>query len=237
MKSKKYTVYCILAAVSAAIIVFADFLLEFTGEPGGLTIIDPAWLNMASWRFPLSLNLCAFFVPFYLLGFWSIRCLLAKTHPKATRVYFISTSFGTIMGSAFVHSVLCYFPMIYQRLAGEGQKALAEGIINHIMSAVMPAFVVHYIITWVFPQILLFALIIRGKTVFKRWTAFINPCIFLIFGSICSLLASQALQFLYVGIINKANTLLFIVAAVYSARLLDKQTAENDVVAVSGATA
>jgi hypothetical protein len=40
-----------------------------------------------------------------------------------------------------------------------------------------------------------------------------------------------------VGIINKANTLLFIVAAVYSARLLDKQTAENDVVAVSGATA
>lgn len=227
MKSKKYTIFCILAAVSAAVIVFADFLLELTGEPGGMTIIDPAWLNMVSWRFPLSLNLCAFFIPFYLLGFWSIRCLLAKTHPKAANVYFASVSFGTVMGASFIHSVLCYFPMIYQRLTGEGQKMLAESIINDIMSAIMPVFIVHYIITWVFPQILLFVLIIRGKTVFKRWTAFLNPFIFLIIGSACSLLASQALQLIYVGIINKANTILFIMAAVYSYRLLDKQEADK----------
>lgn len=228
MTGKKYTVFCLLAAVSAAIIAIADNLLEFTGEPGGMTIIDPAWINMASWRFPLSLNLCAFFIPFYLLGFWSIRCLLAKTHPKAANVYFICVSFGTVMGASFIHSVLCYFPMIYQRLTGAGQKAMAEHVINDIMSAIMPTFIVHYVITWVFPQILLFVLIVQGKTVFKRWTAFLNPFIFLVFGSICSLLASQALQPVYVGIINKGNTILFAIAAVYSYRVLDKR--KNNVV-------
>lgn len=223
MTGKKYTLFCILAAVSAAIIAVADNLLEFTGEPGGMTIIDPAWMNMASWRFPLSLNLCAFFIPFYLLGFWSIRCLLVKTHPKAANIYFVSVSFGTVMGASFIHSVLCYFPMIYQQLTEAGQKALAEYVINDIMVAIMPAFIVHYVITWVFPQVLLFVLIIQGRTVLKRWTAFLNPFIFLVFGSICSLLAPQALQPVYVGIINKGNTILFLVAAVYSYRILDKR--------------
>lgn len=223
MTGKKHTLFCILAAVSAAIIAVSDNLLELTGEPGGMTIIDPAWMNIASWRFPLSLNLCAFFIPFYLLGFWSIRCLLAKTHPKAANVYFASASFGTVMGASFVHSALCFFPMIYQRLMEAGQNTLAESVINDIMSAIMPTFVVHYVITWVFPQVLLFVLIIQGRTVLKRWTAFLNPFIFLVIGSVCSLLASQALQPVYVGIINKGNTVLFIMAAVYSYRLLDKQ--------------
>ena len=91
------------------------------------------------------------------------------------------------------------------------------------MSAIMPAFIVHYVITWVFPQLILFILVIQGKTVLKRWTAFLNPFIFLVFGSICSLLAPQALQPVYVGIINKGNTVLFLVAAVYSYRLFDKE--------------
>ncbi len=223
MTTKKHTVYCILAAISAAIIALADNLLEFTGEPGGMTFIDPAWMNMASWRFPLSLNLCTFFIPFYLLGFWSIRGLLAKTHPKAAKVYFAFVSFGTIMGASLIHGALSFFPMIYQRLCEEGQKALAEHMINDIMVAILPTFIVHYIITWVFPQILLFVIIIQGRTVLKRWTAFFNPFIFLVFGSICSLISSQALQPVYVGIINKGNTALFIIAAIYSYKLLDKQ--------------
>ena len=223
MSGKKYTIFCILAAVSAAIIAVADNLLEYTGEPSGMTIIDPAWMNMASWRFPLSLNLCAFFIPFYLLGFWSIRCLLAKTHPKAANIYFILASYGTVMGASFIHSVLCYFPIIYQQLTEVGQKTLAEHVINDIMEAIMPVFIVHYVMTWIFPQLLLFVLIIRGKTVLKRWTAFLNPFIFLVFGSICSLLAPQALQPVYVGIINKGNTVLFLLATAYSYKLLDKR--------------
>ncbi len=223
MSTKKYTLFGILAAVSAAIVAVADNLLELTGAPGGMTIIDPAWMNMASWRFPLSLNLAAFFVPFYLLGFWSIRCLLMQTHPRAAKVYFATASFGLVMGASFIHSVLCYFPMIYQRLTGAGQQALAESVINDIIAGIMPVFVVHYVITWIFPQVLLFVLMIRGKTVFKRWQAFLNPFVFLVFGSVCSLLASQALQPVYVGIINKGNMALFILAAVYAYRLPDKK--------------
>lgn len=219
---RKHTLFSILAAASAAIITVADYLLEYTGEPGGMTVIDPAWMKMAGWRFPVSLNLCAFFIPFYLLGFWSVKCLLAQTHPRAAKVYFAATSYGTVMGASFVHGVLSLFPMIYQRLAGEGGITLAENMIYDITAAIMPAFAVHYAITWVVPQILLFVLIIQGKTVFRRWTAFLNPCIFLVFGSICSVLASQALQPVYVGIINKGNTALFILAAVYSYKLLDK---------------
>lgn len=224
MNRKKHTLFCILAATSAVIIVVADNLLEFTGEPSGMTIIDPAWMNMASWRFPISLNLCAFFIPFYLLGFWSIRCLLAKTHPKLANVYFASVTYGTVMGAAFIHSVLCYFPIIYRQLTEAGQKTIAEHVINDIWMSIMPVFVIHYVITWVFPQVLLFVLIIRNRTVFKRWIAFLNPFVFLVFGSLCSLVASKALQPVYVGIINKGNTVLFILAAVYSYRLLDRSS-------------
>ncbi|MDF2986721.1 MAG: hypothetical protein K0R50_2231 [Eubacterium sp.] len=216
LKERKYFLFCVLAAVSAAIIAAADYLLEYTGNSEQTTtFVDPFWASMSSWRFPLSLNLCAFFIPFYLLGFWAIRRRLALTHPRSAKVYFGTVSYGVIMGASFIHSVLSYFPMIYQKLTGAGQEVLAEEIINNIMTAIMPVFIVHYILSWVVPQILLFILIIRGKTHFNRWTAFLNPFIFLVFGSLCALLFPQELQFLYVGIINKGNVALFVLAAIY----------------------
>ncbi len=216
LRKKKYYFFCILAAISAAIIAASDYLLEYTGSAAeGLTFIDPIWADMASWRFPLSLNLCAFFIPFYLLGFWSIRRLLSVTHPRLANIYFGTVSYGVIMGASFVHSVLCYFPIIYQKLCIEGQQLLAEDVINNIMGAIMPVFVVHYILSWVIPQVILFILIVRGKTIFSRWTAILNPFLFLIFGLVLSLIAPSVLQPVYVGIINKGNTALFILAAVY----------------------
>lgn len=216
IKEKKYFYFCILAAISAAVIAVADYLLEYTGSVSeGLSIIEPAWADMASWRFPLSLNLCAFFIPFYILGFWSIRRLLAVTHPRLANAYFGLVSYGVIMGASFVHSALCYFPMIYQKLGSEGQQQLAEDVIITIEKAIMPAFVVHYILSWVIPQIILFILILRGKTIFRSWTAILNPFIFLILGIIMSISAPTALMPVYVGIINKGNTALFILAAVY----------------------
>lgn len=230
LKEKKYYYFCILAAISAAIIAASDYLLEYTGSAAeSLTFIDPFWAKMASWRFPLSLNLCAFFIPFYILGFWSIRRLLAVTHPRLANIYFGTVSYGVIMGASFVHSVLCYFPMIYQKLFNEGQQLLAEDVINNIMSAIMPVFVVHYILSWGIPQVLLFILIVRGKTIFSRWTAILNPFIFLIFGLVLSLTEPTAFQPVYVGIINKGNTALFLLAAVYEYKRAKKSYLHNRV--------
>lgn len=215
----QHFLFGILASISAAFIAFSDYLLEYTGEAAqGLTFIDPAWLNMAPWRFPLSINICVFLIPFYLLGFWAIRCQLAATHPKQANWFFGLSAYGIIMGASFVHSVLNYFPMIYQKLAGAGQQTLAEETIMDITNAILPAFIVHYVLSWVVPQILLFILIIRGKTIYNRWTAFLNPFVFLIVGSVGSFLAPKALQVVYVGIINKGNVAIFILATVYALR-------------------
>ncbi len=227
LREKKYFIFCILAAVSAVIIAIADNLLEYTGSAeDGLTFIDPLWLNMAPWRFPLSLNLCAFFIPFYLLGFWSVKRLISITHPRLSNIYFGTVSYGVIMGVSFIHSVLSYFPMIYQKLGGQGEQLLAEEVINNIMKAIIPVFVVHYILSWIIPQLILFVLITGGKTKFNRWTAFLNPFVFLVFGLMCSLLSPGVLQFIYVGIINKGNTALFILMAVYEYKEY-KKTLEN----------
>lgn len=68
----------------------------------------------------------------------------------------------------------------------------------------------------------------EGNMSGKKYTVFsilaaVSAAIILVFGSICPLLASQALQPVYVSMINKGNTVLFPAAAVYSYRILDKE--------------
>lgn len=55
----------ISSCIAALVISFADFILEFNKSYGvSDTIVERAWAHMPNWRFSLSLNLCAFLIPF-----------------------------------------------------------------------------------------------------------------------------------------------------------------------------
>lgn len=207
-----------IAATSAAFLIsVADFLLEFSPEYGVSTqIVEPAWEFMSEWRFTSSIYLCAFLIPFYLPGFWLLYKSIRESNQKIATLLFALFSYGVIMGSPLIHTVMSLNPVIYKfGLANNLDPGLLEELIGtKITSAIFPVFISHYLITWVIAPIILFIHIIRGKSVFKRWVAFINPLVFLIAGMLGLKVLPEVFKYLTPGAINKANGFLFLILTI-----------------------
>ncbi len=213
-----------LAACAAGIITLADYLLEFNlSHQAGTSIIEPEWIEMASWRFSLSLNLCAFVIPLYLAGFFMIHGLLKRTHPRSSLLLMGLFSYGVVMGSPLIHGVMSLNPLIYSFLVGTGDSEVASELISSVITpAVLPVFLVHYLLTWVAAPLVLFILILTGRTVFPRPAALLNPLVFLLFFMGLHLMVPQIGVYLLPGSINKANTLLFLYTAFSFPKLMEK---------------
>ncbi|MGE4454197.1 MAG: DUF6796 family protein [Sphaerochaeta sp.] len=207
----------IASVFSALLISFADYLLEFHKEYGvASSIVETAWADMPLWRFSVSLSLCAFLIPFYLVGFWILSTALAKSSKRIAWVVFLLFSYGVVMGSPLIHGVMSLNGVIYsygidQGLSHEFLVSLVEG---RITTTILPVFLFHYVITWVVAPAILFGYIISGKSVFKRWTAFLNPLVFLLVGVGGLYVLPQVFVYLVPGSINKGNAAMFLLATI-----------------------
>lgn len=217
-KKYLYRFMGISSVIAALIISFADFILEFNKEYGISTnsIIETGWINMPYWRFSTSIYLCAFLIPFYILGFWLLYKVLSKTNQKVALVLFILFSYGVIMGSPLIHGLMAMNGIIYKFGIANGfdfelMKVLIE---EEITKTILPVFIIHYIVTWIIAPSILFVHIIRAKTELKRWTAFLNPLIFLIVGIIGLKLIPSLFIYLTPGAINKGNAALFLLLTI-----------------------
>lgn len=207
----------ISATFAALMISIADFMLEFSHEYGiSSEIIEPIWEFIPEWRFSYSIYICAFLIPFYILGFWLLYKVLEKSNKKFATIIFILFSYGVIMGSPLIHTVMSINPIIYKFgiLKEIDINIINEMIENKITSIIFPVFLVHYLITWIIAPILLFIFIIRGKSIFNRWVAFFNPFIFLIVGMIGLFILPKVFIYLTPGSINKGNALLFLMLTI-----------------------
>ncbi len=213
-----YRLMGISSFIAALLISFSDFILEFNREYGVSTssIIETSWVNMPHWRFSTSIYLCAFLIPFYILGFWLLYKLLSKTNKTMALILFILFSYGVIMGSPLIHGLMSMNAIIYKFGIANGfnhelMKLLIEG---EITKTILPVFLVHYIITWFIAPSILFINIIGGKTQLKRWTAFLNPLVFLIIGMIGLKIMPCLFVYLTPGAINKGNAALFLLVTI-----------------------
>lgn len=208
----------IAAAVSALVIAAADYLLEFNPDYGISTdIVEPAWAEMNLLRPVISMNLCAFFIPFYIPGFWLLYRVIAETSRKTAVTLFVMFSYGVIMGSPLLHGVMSINPVLFKSGIEYGVErgVLTALIENNITSAVLPVFIFHYLITWVAAPLILFIYIISGRSVLKRWTAFANPLIFMLAGLGLKVMLPSVGVYLVPGSINKGNAALFLILALY----------------------
>lgn len=225
-KSNKFTAFSLLASISALVMVIADYLLEYMGQPsfsvGSTGFIQSGWLTVPMWRFPLTIALCGFAIPFYLLGFYVLYKEIKLTSPKAAAAYFAMTGFG-IMTASLIHGLLAYMPMAYKQLSGAGQDALAVSVAESIYRASAPVFWFHYAITWIIPQVLLLVMIARKKTIFSRIGLLLNPFTFLVAGMALKLISPAFFELLYVGTINRGNMALFLMAFFYARSLRDER--------------
>lgn len=211
--------YAGIMAISAALILsFADFILEFNKEYGvSNTIVEKAWASMPEWRFSLSMNLCMFFIPFYIPGFWLLYKALSKKSKKTAIAVCLIFTYGVIMGSPFIHGIMTLNGIIYKfgMVNGLSHELLTDLIAVKITGSILPVFLVHYLITWVIAPTILFFHILRGKSIFKRWTAFLNPLVFLLVGLAGLRLFPQVFVYLTPGAINKGNAAMFTLVTVY----------------------
>lgn len=207
----------ISATFAALMISIADFMLEFSHEYGvSSEIIEPIWEFMPEWRFSYSIYICAFLIPFYILGFWLLYKVLKKSNKKFAMLIFVLFSYGVIMGSPLIHTVMSMNPIIYKFGIARGIdiNIINELIANKMTSVIFPVFLIHYLTTWIIAPILLFVFIIRGKSIFSRWVAFINPLIFLIVGMVGLFIFPKIFIYLTPGSINKGNALLFLILTI-----------------------
>ena len=203
--------------IAALLISFADFILEFNIEYGvSSSIVERAWAQMPEWRFILSLNVCAFLIPFYILGFWLLYKALQRNNHIIAVIVFVFFSYGVIMGSPLIHGVMSLNGIIYKYgiVNGLSHEFLACLIEGKITSAILPVFLFHYLVTWIIAPSILFVHIIRGKSIFNRWTAFLNPLVFLIIGFVGLEIFPSLFIYLTPGAINKGNAALFLLLVV-----------------------
>ena len=97
---------------------------------------------------------------------------------------------------------------------GVSHELLVNLIEGTLFPTILPVFLVHYLITWVAAPLLLFFHIIRDKSVFRRWTAFLNPFVFLLIGVVGLKLYPQLFAYLAPGAINKGNAAMFALVAI-----------------------
>jgi hypothetical protein len=205
----------ISAIIAAVLLTAADYLLEFHKEYGvSSSIVETAWLEMPPWRFTVSMYFCMFAIPFYLMGFWLVYKAVSKTNKTLGILIFILFSYGTVMGSPFIHGVMSINPFIYRFGMQNGlrHEALVGFIEGTLTKTILPVFLVHYLVTWVIAPLLLFIHILGGKSVFKRWTALLNPLAFLLVGVVGLLVYPKLFVYLAPGSINKGNVAMFALA-------------------------
>jgi hypothetical protein len=208
----------ILAVISALALTVADYLLEFSPEFRiSNTIIEPFWLTAAPWRFSLSIFLAAFFLPFYIGGYWMVYRALRPSHPKIGMTIFLMGSYGIIMGSPIVHTVVSLFPVIYKSAQTYPREVVTfaeELITDQLFTIIMPMFITHYFLAFIIPPLLFFGAVIGGKSRYPLWTAFLNPffiAILLIGGLF---IWPEIFMYLTPGSINKGMVVFFLLPTI-----------------------
>ncbi|NCD05008.1 MAG: hypothetical protein EOL97_02710 [Spirochaetia bacterium] len=213
-----YRVFGILATFSAFVLIIADYLLEFNKDYGVeiSKIVENNWIYTPDWRFSFSIYLCSFLIPFYILGFYLLYKVLSKTNKLFAIVVFTLFSYGVIMGSPSIHTTMSLNGLIYKFgiMNDISSNLMSKLIADKITKAIFPVFVIHYLLTWIATPSILFVYIIRGKSEFKRWVAFLNPFIFLIIGLVGLSLAPSLFKYLTPGSINKGNFALFLLVTI-----------------------
>jgi len=214
LASKYLRIAGILSVIAALGLTVADYLLEISPEFRiSNTIIEPFWLTAAPWRFSLSIFLAAFLLPFYVAGYWMVYRALRPSHPRIAITIFLMGSYGVIMGSPIVHSQLSLFPIIYKYAQTYSQEVVmfTEHLItDQLFTLIMPMFITHYFLAFIIPPLLFFGAVIGGKSLYPRWTAFLNPFFIAILFIGGLFLWPEVFMYLTPGSINKGMVVFFL---------------------------
>ena len=121
------------------------------------------------------------------------------------------------MGSPIVHTVVSLFPIIYKSAQTHSQEVVtfAEQLItNQLFTLIMPMFITHYFLAFIIPPLLFFGAVIGGKSLYPRWTAFLNPFFIAIVLIVGLSIWPDVFMYLTPGSINKGMIVFFLLPTI-----------------------
>ncbi len=177
MNKTHYRFFLFCATFAGAIALFADFLIGFSyPDPiGRYGMVQTSWAYIASWRPILSMILASIVFPLYFPGLYVISKRIEKTAPIAARVFRVS-SYVASFGCLLVHAAFCMPLYIYKYLYDAGYKILAINTADRILDIAVPSLALTGIAMFIAFSTF-FVIIIRGKTIYSRWSCLFNPII------------------------------------------------------------
>lgn len=177
-KRSKRDLYFLIATIIAAALALTGDLLIGYAVPGGLgkyKMVQEGWSQVQIWRPTLSLILASIAFPFYLPGLYVVSKRFEETSPRSGKAFFL-TSFAASTGWLMVHAVYCVPQFTYKYLFDAGYPDLAIKLTDKMLEMSVPSiFVSSGAMLAAF--VILFAVIIRKRTIYSRWCVLMNPIV------------------------------------------------------------
>lgn len=182
-----YLLFSVLGLIGGLLCCVGDILFDLKGKGnqklGTSKNIDSNWVNMADWRFGLSIALAMIGDALIGLGFYSIGMQIAVTHPI---IGYLTLGFGYLgsIAGVFIHAFLCIQALIYKGALIHGDLQIADDILEKIYKQIMPTFMIGYI-SLMIPTVLIIIAILNGALDVPKLCVLLNPIVFLILGVTC----------------------------------------------------
>lgn len=177
-------VLSILGLIGGLLCCVGDILFDFKGKDnqklGSSGNIDSNWLNMAYWRFGASILFAMAGDALVGLGIFSLADQIRESNSILALVMALCGYVGVI-GGFFVHTCVCIQPIIYKKIMEEDNFGLADKTLEAYYKAVMPPFLISYVILMV-PSVCSVIAIIAGYLAVPKWFVLLNSIVFLFIG-------------------------------------------------------
>ena len=179
-----HEVFSVLGIAGGILCAIGDLFLDLKGKGnrklGTSGNIDSNWVNMACWRFGVSILFA--FAGTALLGFAFFS--LAAQMADGNRALALATGicgYVSAIAAFFVHSVLCIQAIIYKKIMETDNFQLADDTLEAYYKAVIPPFA----LGWLFmlaATVCVSAAIVTGILAVPKWFVLLNPFVFLLVG-------------------------------------------------------
>jgi len=180
--NKRDKIYGVLGIFGGLFCAVGDILFDYKGKDNIKTgVIDSNWLQMAEWRFSVSILFVVIGVALYYFGYIGFKNQLKYTSIKISRIFKVISIIGCF-GGVFIHSTLCYMPIIYKYIMQTNNTVLANAIINKLFNMIIIPFIFYYLCLIIIPSIIMVIAIIKKYILLPIWCVILNPLMFLIIG-------------------------------------------------------
>ena len=177
--------FSILGLTGGILCAVGDILFDLKGKNNqklGISgNIDSNWINMAYWRFGMSIMVAFIGDALIGFGFYSLVSQMEGGNSVLAAVTAIC-GYVSVIAGFFVHTVLCIQPIIYKKIMETDNFKLADDTLEAYYKAVLPPFVIGYGFMFA-ATVCVIVGIFTGVLDVPKWFVLLNPFVFLLVGA------------------------------------------------------